>query len=183
MRKVIVEAEVSLDGITGGDDPAFWGQIFKFHGDDVVAYLKELLFTADALLIGRKTYEGFAQVWPTREGADADRINSMPKHVASRTLMEPLAWNATLLHGDIAKEIDELKELPGRALVQYGVGELTQTMLRHGLVDELRILVYPFSYGRGQRLMENFDATQMNLLETKIFSTGVVALHYQPRKP
>jgi dihydrofolate reductase len=95
--------------------------------------------------MGHKTYEYFAQVWPTREGKDAERINNMPKFVASRTLTEPLDWNAKLLTGNIAKAIDELKQQPGEALLQYGVGELTHTMLRHGLIDELRLVVFPFT--------------------------------------
>jgi dihydrofolate reductase len=182
MRRIIVEAEVSLDGVIGGDSPEFWSQVFKYHAADVSEYLKNLLFTAGALLIGRKTYEGFAQIWPTRNGEDADRINSMPKYVASRSLKEPLAWNAKLMEGDIAKEIGKLKKQPGRDLVQYGVGELTQTMLQQGLVDELRLIVYPFVFGRGPRVFENFDTTSLKLLDTKTFSTGAIALHYSPQK-
>ena len=182
MRNIIVEAEVSLDGVIGGESPDFWAQVFKYHGEDVLDYLKNLLFTPDALLMGRKTYEFFAQVWPSRNGEDADRINSMPKYVASRSLKEPLAWNATLMEGEIAKEIGKLKEQPGRDLLQYGVGELTKTMLQHGLVDELRLVVYPFVFGRGQRVFENFDTTGLILLDTKTFSTGAIALHYQPRQ-
>ncbi len=77
MRKIIVEAEVALDGVIGGENPDFWTQVFKYHGEDVLGYLKHLLFTPDALLMGRKTYELFAQVWPSRNGEEADRINSM----------------------------------------------------------------------------------------------------------
>jgi len=182
MRKIIVEAEVSLDGVIGGENPEFWTRVFKYHGADVTEYLKNLLFAPDALLMGRKTYEFFAQVWPTRSGEDADRINRMPKYVASRSLKEPLAWNATLLKGDIAKEIGKLKEQSGRDLLQYGVGELTQTMLQHGLVDELRLVVFPFVVGRGPRVFENFDTTSWKLLDSKTFSTGAIALHYQPRQ-
>ncbi len=182
MRNIIVEAEVSLDGVMGGESPEFWTQVFKYHGEDVLDYLKNLLFTPDALLLGRKTYEIFAQVWPSRNGEEADRINSMPKYVASRSLKEPLAWNATLMEGDIANEIGKLKEQPGRDLLQYGVGELTQTMLQHGLVDELRLVVFPFVFGRGPRVFENFDTTSLKLLDTKTFSTGAIALHYQPRQ-
>ena len=182
MRNIIVEAEVSLDGVMGGESPEFWTQVFKYHGEDVLDYLKNLLFTPDALLLGRKTYQIFAQVWPSRNGEEADRINSMPKYVASRSLKEPLAWNATLMEGDIANEIGKLKEQPGRDLLQYGVGELTQTMLQHGLVDELRLVVFPFVFGRGPRVFENFDTTSLKLLDTKTFSTGAIALHYQPRQ-
>jgi dihydrofolate reductase len=104
----------------------------------------------------------------------------MPKYVASRTLQEPLEWNATLIKGDIAKEIGKLKQEPGKDLLQYGVGELTNTMLRHGLVDELRLLVFPFTFGKGPRVFENFDKTGLRLIHTQTFNTGVVALHYAP---
>lgn len=181
MRKIIVEAEVSLDGIMGGDNMDFWKQIFSFHSTDVQQYLDELLHTAGALLMGRKTYEGFAQIWPSREGKMADTINAMPKHVASRTLKEPLEWNASLIHGDVPKAIERLKQEPGNALVQYGIGELTGTMLQHGLVDDLCILVFPFVFGEGPRIFERMDVHTLELLDTKTFDSGVVALRYQPR--
>ena len=104
----------------------------------------------------------------------------MPKYVASRTLKEPLAWNATLIKGDLAQEIGKLKQEPGQDLLQYGVGELTHTMLKHGLVDELRLLVFPFTFGKGPRVFENMDINTLKLLDTKTFSSGVIALHYQP---
>src|SRR5262245_35030190 len=180
MRNIIVEAEVSVDGVMGGEGLDFWQQIFRSHSADVSEYLSELLFMPDALLMGRETYEGFAQVWPTRQGKDADRINSMPKYVASRTLKGPLQWNATLMQGDVAEEIRKLKQEPGKSLLQYGVGELTHTMLQHGLVDEFRFLVFPFAFGAGPRIFEHMGVTTLKLLDTKTFSSGVVALHYQP---
>jgi dihydrofolate reductase len=180
MRNVIVEAEVSLDGVMGGNDVDFWSQVFKYHSQDVTDYLNDLLMTPDALLMGRVTYEGFAQVWPSREGKEADQINSMPKYVASRTLNEPLAWNATLIKGDAGEEIGKLKQQPGRALLQYGVGELTKTMLEKGLVDELRLVVFPFFFGHGPRVFEDFDTAGLKLLDTRTFSSGAIALHYEP---
>ena len=179
MGKIIVEAEVSLDGIMG-DGPDFWGQVFKYHSNDVSDYLNNLLLAPDALLMGRITYEGFAEIWPSREGKMADRINSMPKYVASRSLKEPLAWNASLIKGDPANEIGKLKQEPGKDLLQYGVGELTHTMLKHDLVDELRLLVFPFTFGKGQHIFENMDINTLKLLDTKTFSSGAIALHYQP---
>ena len=181
MRQIIVEAEVSLDGVMGGDNMDFWKHIFSFHSPDVQQYLDDLLHMAGALLSGRKTYEGFAQIWPTREGAMADTINALPKHVASRTLKEPLEWNASLIQGDVAKAIGKLKQEPGNALLQYGVGELTATMLQHGLVDDLRILVFPFVFGEGPRIFERLGVHTLKLLDTKTFDSGVVALRYQPR--
>ena len=179
MRKIIVEAEVSVDGAMGADKMDFWKQVFPFHSEDVVEYLNDLLFMPDALLMGKKTYESFAQIWPTRQGKDADRINGMPKYVASRSLKEPLAWNATLIGGDVVEELRKLKQAPGQSLLQYGVGELTHTLLKAGLVDEVRILVYPFSFGEGPYLFEHMGVNTLELLEAKTFKSGTVALHYQ----
>lgn len=181
MRKLIVEAEVSLDGVMGGDNAEFWKQIFACHSADVQAYLDELLFTPDALVMGRVTYQGFARIWPTRQGKMADKINAMPKYVASRTLKGRLEWNATLMEGDAAGAIKKLKQAPGKDLLQYGVGELTHTMLKHGLVDEIRLLVFPFVFGEGPRFFDRMDAHSLRLLDTKTFESGVVALRYEPR--
>src|SRR4026209_1007416 len=180
MRKIFVEAEVSVDGGMGADKMEFWQQVFPFHSEDVVVDLNDLLFMPDALLMRKVTYESFSQIWPTRQGKDADRINSMPKYVASRTLKEPLHWNATLIKGDVAEEIRKLKQESGKSLLQYGVGELTHTMLKHGLVDEFRLLVFPFSFGAGPRIFEQMGVYTLKLVDTKTFSSGVVALHYQP---
>lgn len=181
MRKIIVAAQVSIDGVMGGDNADFWQQLFAFHSPDVAEYLDELLFAPDALLIGRKTYEGFAKIWPTRQGKMADKINGMRKYVASRTEKGPLQWNATLIQGNVADEIGKLKQESGKSLLQYGVGELTYTMLDHGLVDELRVLVYPFAYGAGPRIFERAGVRVLKRLDTTIFSSGVVALDYQPQ--
>src|SRR5215208_5518347 len=180
MRKIIVEAEVSVDGAMGGENTDFWNQIFPFDSADVQVYLDNLLFMPDALLMGQQTYTFFAQVWPTRQGKQADKINSLPKYVASRTLKEPLQWNATLIKGDVPEEIRKLKEAPGEYLVQYGVGELTHTMLKHGLVDEFRILMFPLTVGEGPRIFEHMGVNTLQLLDTKTFSSGAVALRYQP---
>jgi dihydrofolate reductase len=183
MRKVIVAVQVSIDGVMGGDNADFWKQLFAFHSADVEEYLLDLLFAPDALLIGRKTYEGFAKIWPTRKGKMADKINTMPKYVASRTQKTALQWNATLIKGNVAEEIKKLKQEPGKSLLQYGAGELTHTMLKDGLVDEFRILVYPFAFGEGPRFFERMGVHTLKLLDTKTFSSDVLALHYQPQKP
>ena len=183
MRKLIVEVEVSVDGAMGGENADFWKENFPFHSADVQQYLDDLLFMPDALVMGQKTYTFFAQVWPTREGKQADKINTMPKYVASRTLQEPLEWNATLIKGDVVEAIRKIKQKPGGNLVQYGVGTLTQTLLKHGLVDELRVLVFPFAFGEGPRIFEHMGVNTLKLLETKTFTSGVVALHYQPQPP
>lgn len=182
MRKIIVEAEISIDGCMGGEDVTFWQQVFPFHSEDVTKYLDNLLFEPDALLMGQKTYEFFAEVWPKREGKQAEKINSMPKYVASHSLKEPLKWNASLIKGDVVEEIKKLKQKPGKNLLQYGIGELTNTMLKAGLIDEFRILVYPFSFGEGARIFEHMGINTMRPVDTKTFSSGVVALRYQPQQ-
>ncbi len=105
----------------------------------------------------------------------------MPKYVASNSLKEPLQWNATLIKGDVGEEIRKLKQESGNGLLQYGVGELTHTMLKHGLIDEIRIMVYPFIFGEEPRVFEHMGIATLTLLETKVFSSGVIALHYQPQ--
>lgn len=180
MRKIIVEVETSIDGCIGGENTDFWQQVFPFHSADVEAYLNDLLYMPDALLMGRKTYAFFAEVWPTRQGKDADRMNSMPKYVASRTFQEPLKWNAMLIKGDVGEEIKKLKQAPGKSLLQYGIGELTQTMLKHGLVDELRIIVFPFTFGEGPRIFEHMGVNTLKLLDTHTFTSGAIVHHYQP---
>ena len=181
MRRVIVEVEASVNGAMGSDSTDFWTKASEFHSDDVQEYLDDILFTPDALLMGQKTFHGFADMWPTQQGPAADRINSMPKYVASRTLKEPLTWNATLIKGDVAEEIRTLKHEPGKSMLQYGVGELTATMLKAGLVDELRILLHPFTFGQGPHIFERTGVNTLELLDTKTFKSGTVALHYQPR--
>jgi dihydrofolate reductase len=179
MRKVIVQTQVSLDGVQ--ENPHLF--VFDYFSDEIMSYNKELLFRSDALLAGRVTYQGFAEVWPTRTGDDfAERINSLPKYVASRTLQEPLKWNASLLEDDVAGAVAKLKKQPGQAILQYGIGELTHTLIQQGLVDELRFLVFPVVIGSGQRIFETFDKTPLKLLETRTFETGVLALHYQSIK-
>jgi dihydrofolate reductase len=136
-----------------------------------------------ALSMAVHRYEAFAQIWPTRQGQDADRINRLPKYVASRTPKAPFQWNATYIKGDVAGEIRRLREEPGKSLLQYGVGELTLPMLKHGLVDEFRILAFPFAFGEGLCSFAHMRINPLKLLDTKLFSSGVVVLHYQPQQP
>lgn len=177
MRKIIVQTEMTLDGVM--DSPDLWNRIFNYHSPDLTAYLNDQLFAVDTILLGRVTYESFAEIWPTREGATADWMNSLPKYVASRTLKEPLKWNAKLLT-DVVGEIRQLKEQPGQPIVQYGVGELTMTMLEHGLVDEMHFLVAPFAVGNGQHVFNTFNPVTMKLLNTRTFDSGLIALYYKP---
>lgn len=180
MRKIIVSSQASMDAVI--EDPQNW--VFDYANDEFFNYAREQLFAADALIMGRVTYEAFAEAWSAQAASNefADRMNNLPKYVASRTLNGPLKWNATLIEGDVAKEISALKEQPGQDILQYGSGELTRTLLQHELIDEFRVLVYPVAVGAGGHLFETIEKIPMKLLEAKTFSTGVVALHYEPVK-
>lgn len=178
MRKLIVSIEISLDSVM--QDPQNW--VFDYFGKDeaLVKYASDLVDEADALIMGRVTYEGFLAYWP-EHGDDefGARMNSLPKYVASRTLSEPLQWNATLLK-DIAQEVKALKQQDGKAILQYGIGELTHTLLDAGLVDEVRLLVYPVVISEGTRIFEHFKRVPMKLLSSKSFPSGVLLTTYQP---
>ncbi len=176
MRKVIVSTYITLDGVI--ENP-MW--TFPYWSDEIAQFQSADLFASDALLLGRETYEGFKEAWPARAGTDAfaDRINSLPKYVASRTL-QTAEWNATVLRGDVPAAIAELKRQPGQNILKYGGGALLHTLLEHRLLDELHLLVYPVVVGSGARLVPQGSELGLQLLDTKTFSTGVVALIYQP---
>ena len=178
MRKLIVSTQASMDSVI--ENPQNW--VFDYVNDEFFKYASDQLSAAEALIMGRVTYEGFAEAWSARAGADAfaDRMNSLPKYVASRTLKGPLTWNANLIQGNIAQEVAKLKEGSGGTILQYGSGELTRTLLDHGLIDEFRVMMFPVAVGTGLRIFESIGQTPMKLLETQTFNTGVVIVHYQP---
>jgi dihydrofolate reductase len=176
MRKLVESTFVTLDGVIS--EPQSWSP--PYWDDEHAAYARKLLFAADALLLGRATYEAFAQAWPERSGDEyTDRINSMPKHVASRTLSEA-TWNATIIEGDAADAVAELKQGPGENILKFGTGELDRTLLRNGLIDELHFWVFPVLAGGGQHLIEGIETTHLNLVETTRFGSGIVVLTYTP---
>jgi dihydrofolate reductase len=182
MRKIIISTMITLDGVM--EAPQNWS--FSYWNDEIASYAHEQLFTSDALLTGRETYVGFAEAWSARAGADdfADRINAMLKLVASTTLQaSDLTWtNSTLIKGDTAAELARLKQQPGQNILKYGGGKLMYTLIEHGLLDELRLLVFPTVVGTGERIFKEGNPVKLKLLDSKTFSTGVVALHYQPEK-
>ena len=178
MRKIIVSTMITIDGVQ--EDPHLWS--FDYMTEELRESVTEQLFATDTLVMGRVTYEGFAASWGSRDESDpfTKRINSLPKYVASRTLKDPLTWNATLIKGNVGEEIAHLKQQEGQDILQYGMGELTYTMLEHGLVDEVRLYVYPVAVGSGGRIFENVDKTSLQLIESTSFGSGVVGLRYQP---
>ena len=142
--------------------------------------------TSGALLLGRRTYEDFYSVWPNRtDNPFTAVLNNAPKYVASTTLNEPLAWsNSTLLRGDVADAVAQLKQPPGKDIVILGSGELVRSLMRHGLIDEYILLIHPLILGAGRRLFADdgaFAALQLVNLQTS--ATGVVIATYRPAKP
>ena len=179
MRKVVVSEFVTLDGVF--EDPAW---TLQFQSEEQNAFKFAELKAADALLLGRVTYEGFAAAWPgmaEQTGEYGAMMNGHPKYVASTTL-DTAEWNASVLKGDLAEEVAGLKRQPGRDLLVFGSGRLVEALLRHDLVDEYRLLVFPVVLGHGRRLFPEGLATTLRLVEAKTFSSGVVALTYQPAR-
>ena len=177
MRRIVVSEFVTLDGVM--EDPggaeAFdrGGWAFQFErGPDGDKFKLDEVLEADALLLGRKTYEGFAKAWPTvtDEVGFAEKMNSMPKYVVSSTL-EPADWNnSTVINGDV---VEEVAKLGGNILVA-GSAQLVQTLMDHDLVDEYRLMIYPVLLGSGKRLFKDgVDQTALQLVETN--QTGQVA--------
>lgn len=179
MRKVVVSEFVSLDGVM--EDPRW---TFRFESDDRNQFKFDELAAADALLLGRVTYEGFAAAWPQMEeqtGEYGAWMNGYPKYVVSTTLEEPLEWNASLIGDDIAGEISALKQQPGKDILVFGSAALVNTLVEHDLVDEYRIMIFPVIVGSGKRLLgDGLDMKALELKETKVFDSGVVVLTYRP---
>jgi dihydrofolate reductase len=128
------------------------------------------------------TYEEFAASWPLRSGDPfTDRMNSLHKFVASRTLQEPLAWNSTLLRGDVTEEVQKLKQQEGKDILIYGSSELVNTLMQHNLIDVYRVMLFPLALGSGKRFFrDGRDKVTLTLTSAKTTSTGVVVLTYQP---
>ena len=179
MGKLVESTFVSLDGSI--ENPQNWSP--PYWDDEHAAYARKLLWDADALLLGRVTYENFAQAWPSRPSGDefTDRINATPKHVASTTLdATDMTWNATLLEGDTVEAIGKLKE--SENLLKYGTGELDKALLENDLVDELHLWYFPVLAGGGQRLIEGLDLRHLELLDVARFESGIV-VHVLGPKP
>src|SRR3989454_6431485 len=186
MGKIVVSDNVSLDGVV--QDPAGdegfrvggWVGLIKDRPELNKLALDEAL-GAEALLLGRRTYEWFAARWPSRSGELADRLNNMPKHVVSSTLEHPDWNNSTVLKGDVLNEVSKLKkELSGEILVP-GSFQLLRTLMEHDLVDELRLKIFPVVLGAGERLFgETSDKKPMRLVETQTLDDGIAFLTYEP---
>jgi dihydrofolate reductase len=185
MGKLVVTEFVSLDGVIedpgGSESFKHSGWSFEIdRGDEGNDFKLEETMASDALLLGRVTYEGFAEAWPSRDGEFADKFNSMPKYVVSSTLESPEWDNTTVLEGDLADSVAMLKEKHDRDIVVHGSATLVQALLEQDLVDELRLMVYPVVLGTGKRVFgETSDKKPLTLADSKVVGDGVVILVYQ----
>ena len=179
MRKIVVSEFVSLDGVM--EDPRW---TFQFPSEDRDKFKFDELAASDALLLGRVTYEGFAAAWPRMEeqtGEYGAWMNGYPKYVVSTTLEEAGWNNSTIINENVAEEISNLKQQPGKDILVFGSGQLVNTLMEHDLVDEYRLMVFPVVVGGGKRLFEGAsDKKALKLMETKTFASGAVVLSYGP---
>jgi dihydrofolate reductase len=186
MGRIVVTEFVSLDGVMeapgGGEDFEHAGWTFEIaRGDEGDKFKLDETLDTEALLLGRKTYEGFAAAWPGREGEFADKFNNMPKYVVSSTLDKAEWNNSTVLDGDVVEEVSKLRQQPGGDIVVHGSAQLVQTLLEHDLVDELRLMVFPVVLGSGKRLFgATSDKKRLRLADSKTVGDGVEIVIYEP---
>jgi dihydrofolate reductase len=188
MRKVIVSEFLSLDGVMedpGGAENFKYGGWTRAYSDDEMGKFKyDELFSSDALLLGRVTYQEFAKAWPTMQGTGdfGERMNSIPKYVVSTTLAKADWNNSTIIHGNVAEAVSRLKQQPGQDILIFGSATLIQTLMQHDLIDQYQLLVFPVVLGSGKRLFKDGSNTTLRLIETKAYSSGIVLLTYQPER-
>ena len=183
MGRLVVNNSMSVNGAFEAPVPEPDGWLVLDADSNQVSL--EQFFGADAMVLGRKTYEGLAAVWPTLAddpalGTFADQMNSMPKYVASRTLRAPLEWNSTLLEGDLATSVRVIKERHDRTLAAIGAGELTDALIDLGLVDEFWFWVSPSLWPDGPRIFDGVGPIRLELIGSTTFASGVVRLAYRP---
>jgi dihydrofolate reductase len=185
MGRIVITEFVSLDGVMedpgGSEGFEHGGWTFEIgQGETGGKFKLEETFGSDALLLGRVTYEGFAEAWPERDGEFADKFNSMPKYVVSSTLKDPEWTNSHVLGGDLREAAEKVKREVDGDIVVHGSASLAQGLLENDLVDELRLMVYPVVLGAGERLFgETSDKKHMRLLDTRTVGAGLAYLTYQ----
>jgi dihydrofolate reductase len=186
MGKIVVTEFISTDGVIedpgGAEDYEHGGWSFQINrGEEGDKFKLDETMATDALLLGRVTYQGFADAWPSREGEFADRFNTMPKFVVSTTLDAPEWNNSTVISGDISAEVGKLKEQFANDIVVHGSAQLVNTLKEQDLVDEYRLMVFPVVLGKGKRLFSDGGGlTPLKLADTKqVGPDGVIILTYQ----
>ena len=190
MGKVVVSQFASLDGVIedpgGAEDYRHGGWAFKFdRGDDGDKFKLDEVMAADALLLGRTTFEGFAAAWPSREGEFADKFNTMPKYVVSDTLTDPEWNNSTVIRGDdVAAEVARIRDAHDGDVLVNGSAQLVQALARGDLVDEYRLMVFPVALGEGKRMFaEDGEPVRLRLAGTQpVGPDGVIVLTYEPAR-
>jgi dihydrofolate reductase len=185
MGRIVVTEFVSLDGVMedpgGAENFRHGGWSFEINrGDEGDKFKLDETLSAQALLLGRVTYEGFAEAWPSREGEFADKFNTMPKYVVSSTLEDPEWNNTTVLKGDVRNEVEKLKQEQDGDIVVHGSARLVQTLIEHDLVDELRLMVFPVVLGSGKRLFgETSEKKPLRLVDSKVVGDDVLIVVYE----
>jgi dihydrofolate reductase len=185
MGEIVVTEFVSLDGVIeapgGGEDYEHQGWTFEVdRGAEGDKFKLDEAFAAEALLLGRTTYEGFAAAWPSMEGEFADKFNGMPKYVISSTLTEPTWNNTTVLSGELVEEVTKLKQALAGEIVVHGSAQLAQGLLEHDLVDELRLMVFPVVLGSGKRLFGvASNKKPLRLTSSQTVGDGIAILTYE----
>jgi dihydrofolate reductase len=185
MGRIVVTEFVSLDGVMeapgGGEDFEHGGWTFEIdRGEEGDKFKHDEALDAEALLLGRVTYEGFAAAWPSVEGEFADKFNSMPKYVVSSTLEEAEWNNSRVLKGDVVEEVSKLRQGPDGDIVVHGSAQLVQTLLEHDLVDELRLMIFPVVLGTGKRLFgDTSDKKRLRLMDSRMVGDGIALLIYE----
>jgi dihydrofolate reductase len=185
MGRIVVTEFVSIDGVMedpgGSEDFDYGGWSFEYsRGDEGDRFKLDETMQSDALLLGRKTYEGFADAWPQRDGEFADRFNNMPKYVVSSTLTDPEWTNTTVIDGDLAAEVAKLRDAHDGDIVVHGSAQLAQALLENDLVDEVRLMVFPVVLGRGKRIFgETSNKKPLRLSDSKTVGDGVSILVYE----
>ena len=184
MGRIVVTEFISLDGVIeapgGGEDYKYGGWTFEIdRGDEGGQFKLDETMSSAALLLGRRTYEGFAAAWPERDGEFADKFNSMPKYVVSSTLRDPEWTNSTVLSGDVVDQITKLKKEQDGDIVVHGSARLVQSLIENDLVDELRLMVFPVVLGTGKRLFgETTDKKRLRLSSSTVVGDGVAIQVY-----
>lgn len=179
MSKIVISCAMTVDGLIESPAPRPHGWLVMEGQSEQAQF--DLFRDAAGMLLGRKNYEGFAGYWPSAagDGRWADRINPMPKWVASTTLRGPLEWNATLLEGDVTEQIRQLKAEHDGDLVSSGLGSFARFLVEQDLVDELLFFVSPSIQGAGERPFHG-ASVELELLEARSFDSGVALLRYRP---
>jgi dihydrofolate reductase len=186
MGKIVVTEFMSLDGVVedpgGAEGYEQGGWSFEIsRGEEGDQFKLDETMASDALLLGRTTYEGFAEAWPQREGEFADKFNTVPKYVVSSTLRDPEWTNSTVVDGDLAQAVADIKANHDRDIVVHGSVQLAQALLARDLVDELRLMVFPVVLGSGKRLFDaDGDKKSLRLTDSKMVGDGIAILVYEP---